>query len=191
MNLGSETLINHLSRRESILIGFAIFLCLGYFYIMFFLSPIMTQIKEARRQIEEYNINSAKKIITESENKNTKNPNDLSKFIPDMERNSEIAYNIKMMADKSLVELDKVSFGDIIPVDNKNYNFKISKENKILAIPIHIIVLGVNNNLIKLIKAFEADVRLCEIVNISISQGDINQATADIELRYFCFNNGG
>jgi hypothetical protein len=86
----------------------------------------------------------------------------LEEELPNMEKNSEIAYNIMVTAEKAKVRLNTIEIGEAA-------TFKSSPPIKF--VPIVLEFTGPLNNLIELLKELEEQNRICEINDVSISIG--------------------
>jgi hypothetical protein len=180
-------LINNLNRKEKYLIGLVIIICIASLYIRFFFIPTYKQINESKVAIDKYKTTQAKETMNKIELNRTKEIKDLSISLPDVERNSEIAYNIKIMMDKCLIELDKLTFGDITLFEDGKLKNGINLKGKLFAIPLSIVITGSYSNLDKFIKLLEGDKRFCEITEINVSHGILDQMIASMGLHYFYF----
>lgn len=175
-----------ISEDEKKLIICLSILFLLYFYLTYFLFPTIDDIKNARLIINKYdNAKSAGAAgavrgvdYYYSKVKNEKGISDISIAIPEMVGNPEIVYNIKLIADKSGVELNKLTFGDVV----ENHNF----EDKIYIIPLNIILWGSHSNIVSFLKLIENDKRICEINNVNINNINEYMAETVVNISYFC-----
>jgi hypothetical protein len=184
-------LINNLSKRDKYFIGFVIIVGSVSIYFSFFLLPTIKQIKDSHSMIDNYRASTTKGRVSQIQLKSPVEKKDLLISLPEVERNSEIAYNVKIMADKSLIEFDKLAFGEITVLEDKQFKNGINLKGKLFAIPINIVVSGNYSNLEKFVKQLEGDKRFCEITEFNVTQGIIGKVVVNIELRYFYFEGIG
>lgn len=149
-----------------------------FVYCMFYLFPQIGEINSMERNIQKY-----KNIKDESLIQHVK-INEIDSLLPNIEKNSEIAYNVKIICDKYKIILKKIGFGDIYTSNNFAGN--------ILVIPIKLEVSGDIGNLNIFFCALEKEKRICEVGDVNISatgfEGDSAQAIANI--KYYCRGGG-
>ena len=110
--------------------------------------------------------------------KNKKEVSDASIAIPEMEGNPEIVYNIKLKADLSNIQINKLTFGDVM--GNNNFG------DKIYVIPLNIILCGSHNSIVNFLKLLENDKRICEINDVFIKNINADITETNVNVSYFC-----
>lgn len=188
--------MDSLSIREKILIGCLVTFITIYLYYSLFLNCYLKRLKIARGKVEQYTI-SVEKI------KNTKKAikiqrEDLEKLkailnkyldsLPDMERNPEIAYNLKKLGDITNVNILSLSFGEVFEVKgDKNISYPNTEGYvKIFTVPISISVTGEYEDITNFIHSIENDKRIIEIKGLGIN-ADSKSEGLNLSLSMNCY----
>lgn len=159
----------------------------GYFRLL--LLPVITEIQVTTKNINKYTeeLNSQNSIKLISQN----NKNQLEelkskiqetlKALPESERNPEIAYKVKVLGDKSGVDIDFLSFesAQIAKQDEKNS----LNELGIIQVPLTVQVIGEYKNILNFINSIENDNRIAEVDRVEIS-GEDSKLKASISFSY-------
>lgn len=213
--------MSNLSNREKYLIIVIGVLAVIYVYYSFFLSPVMNKIKAEKSKVDVYNtqlknINAMKtdnkKLSNELDTLKEKN-NQNSMALPNFERNPEIPYKLKAMADSNKVSISNINLSQPTaysqtssntpsnntnnsPQNNTNSssNMVTAKPGSLLSIPVNLSVTGDYDGIINFISSIEKAERLSVINSINLSSqstgGSPNSSlnsniTATITLDYF------
>lgn len=184
-------MMKNLNKREKylvILLGTVIIL---FVYFKYFLMPVLDNINNSRADIDKYNSQISQLKITEIANSESKR--ELTKIklsykdallkLPPLEKNPEIAYNIKPFADANNVNLESVSFSDgtlFTPGtgSTQNSNGLVNNSN-LYSTTVNINVSADNYfDMMNFVNALENDKRLNEITVFSIQSQNNNPADA-------------
>ena len=207
--------MSRLTKREKLGLIISAFAVMVYSYSIFFFTPITIKTKALKQSILEYSklenlkmgdgsssvIKENEKTVTSQTIKSVKEKKkgiqngkqdleSLQEKLPDMEKNSEIAYNIKVVAEKTKVTLNTIEIGEVA-------TFKNSPPVKF--VPLVLRFTGSLNQIIALLRNIETQNRICEINKASISIGSsididnssLNQKFEDtntkleVNIRYF------
>lgn len=213
----------NLSKREKYLVILIAVLAIFYAYYSLFLSPMLNKIKNEKSKVETYilqlnNINSIKNtnktLNVELKNLREKNDENL-KTLPDFEKNPEIAYKLKAMADGNKVTIDNINFSELTIYNpssstsgnnvqqnnnssNDNNSVKTSANNfqngSLINIPVNLTVVGSYDGLLNFVSAIEKGDRISIIDTIKLTSqfngisSSSTDITADITLDYFYIN---
>lgn len=181
-------LIKYLTRREKFMVVFTVCLIPIIVYFNFFYLPLVTEIKRTKVFIINNNLNiNRKNHLSLKQNVNIHKP---TKIIPNMENNTEIAYNIKKTTLNCGVELENLSFGEFIECNDEQAALLKESKRKLVSDPVSIIISGSNGNLVNFIKQVESDNRLCSISDIGIKETSTCSAIATLSLNYYFFDGG-
>lgn len=204
--------MNNLSKREKYLMLVIGILAVIYVYYSFFLSSVIDNIKTEKSAVASYNkqlqnINemkaSNKKLIGELDALKEKN-NKNSIALPNFEKDPEIAYKLKSIADTNKVNISNLSLFQPTTYSqssssnssnntnnsqsnntNTSNNTVNAKAGSLLSIPVSLSVNGEYDGIMKFISSIEKDERISVINTINLgSQGD-SGITAAITLDYF------
>ncbi|MCM8711513.1 type 4a pilus biogenesis protein PilO [Clostridium sp. SYSU_GA19001] len=181
--------MKNLSKREKIMLITASVLLVLYGYFRLLLLPVITEIQVTTKNINKYTeeLNSQNSIKLISQN----NKNQLEelkskiqetlKALPESERNPEIAYKVKVLGDKSGVDIDFLSFesAQIAKQDEKNS----LNELGIIQVPLTVQVIGEYKNILNFINSIENDNRIAEVDRVEIS-GEDSKLKASISFSY-------
>ncbi|AJA47559.1 hypothetical protein CPAST_c14840 [Clostridium pasteurianum DSM 525 = ATCC 6013] len=199
--------MNNLSKREKYLIVIIGILAVIYLYYNFFLSSVIDNIKAEKSAVTAYNtqlqnINEMKasnqKLIRQLDDLKEKN-NKNSIALPNFEKNPEIAYRLKSIADANKVNISNVSLSQPTTYsqssnttssssnsnNSQNNNTVNAKPGSLLSIPVNLSVNGEYDGIIKFISSIEKDERISIINTINLGSQDGNGITATITLNYF------
>lgn len=190
----------------------------GYLRLLFL--PVFNDISKNKSSINTYN----QEINTQNSNKaiNMKNKKELEDLkgkmgdvfasLPEDERNPEVAYDLKGIADNSGVILNNINLGQTSGTigasqnastqntDNGAVNINIPQNNtklpqgadKVRVIPLSIQVTGTYGNITKYLSALEHGSRLMEIQNVSMSGNGKNiKASITVNCLYMDTQNKG
>lgn len=208
----------NLSKRERYLIILIAILAAFYLYYSLFLSPILNKIKDEKSKVETYtlqlnNINLVKStnktLNLELKNLKEKNEENLNR-LPEFERNPEIAYKLKSIADNNKVTLNNINFSDPAIYNNsanssneQQNNNSSSNEVKssvtnfpkgsLLNIPVNLRVVGSCDDLLKFVAAIENGDRISIIntLKLDLQTNGTNSTDiiiTDMSLDYFYIN---
>jgi hypothetical protein len=143
-----------------------------YLYLSFFLFPKTEKIKQIKKYLNTHN-----NISVKNKSVNTFKIHNKGKLLPLEANIDEIANNIKIYADNSGIELEKISFGECGVLNNSLYAIKY--------IPIYISFTGKNRNKIAYLNMIENDKRMCEISDINIDYMDEIDSEASVNIKYY------
>jgi hypothetical protein len=171
--------MSRLTKREKLGLKISVFIVMVYSYSAFFLTPINMKSKALKQSILEYKeIGNSKlsdgygSVIKNGDKTGTPQSLEavygkqqlqhLQEKLPDMEKNSEIAYNIKVAAEKANITLNTIEIGEAA-------TFKSSPPVKF--VPLVLRFTGSLNQIIELLRSIENQSRICEINRASIRIG--------------------
>lgn len=208
----------NLSKRERYLIILIAILAAFYLYYSLFLSPILNKIKDEKSKVETYTFqlnninlvkNTNKTLNVELKNLKEKNEENLN-TLPDFERNPEIAYKLKSIADNNKITLNNINFSDPAIYNNSANSSNTQQNNNsssnevkssvtnfpkgsLLNIPVNLRVVGSYDNLLKFVAAIENGDRISIIntIKLDLQTNDTNSTDiiiTDITLDYFYIN---
>ena len=202
--------MGNLSKREKTLVVGGTILIIIYLYFNFFLNPIYEKIKIEKGVISDKK--SQNLTIQNTKNSNTDNAKKLenlkAKFddgiqeLPSNERNPEIARNLNIMAKKANVNITTVTFGIQATPEvasaanpaatpavstNKATIQSSSTKDKLISIPVTIIIKGDYKSTLSFTASIEGDGRFAQIVSSSISSkaDNSNILESNIVLSYY------
>ncbi|WP_010239285.1 hypothetical protein [Clostridium arbusti] len=211
--------MNNLSRREKYLIVIIGVLAIIYVYYSFFLSPVINKIKIEKSTVDSYNVQlkninemkaSNMKLINELDDLKEKN-NKNSIALPNFEKNPEITYKLKTMADTNKVNISNVNMSQPITYsqsssntsnnstnssqqsntnnsNNSNSVVVTAKPGSLLSIPVSITINGDYDGIMNFISSIEKDDRLSIMNTVSLdsgNSGNSSEITTIITLDYF------
>jgi hypothetical protein len=171
----------NMNRREKYLLFFLAIILLIYIYMQYFLMPIINNIDISKQNIERNNSLISQLKVVEFGNKALKDELSRAKInydnaltaLPLLEKNPEIVYNIKPIADKAKVTIQDVSMGDgalYIPQAStaKNYSLPYRGIN-IYCVNVNLNVKSDNySNMMDFVNGLENDKRIDEITDFSM-----------------------
>lgn len=199
--------MGNLSKREKALVIVGAILVVIYLYFSYFLSPIYGKIKEENNIIK----NKKNQIATIEKFKisniaNNKKLESLKikfsegfKELPKNERNPEIARDLNIMAEKSKVTINSVTFGSgttnastnttnssSTAVDTRKTTAQ-SSNAKLIIVPVTLIINGDYPTMLRFTKNIEENDRFAQIVSINISSKTDarNVLQSNIVLNYY------
>jgi hypothetical protein len=199
----------NINKREKYLIIILITAIIVYVYIQYFLMPILSNISISKQNIEKSNSEISQIKVISYGNEELKkqlakvklNYQEALLELPTLEKNPEIAYNIKPMADNANVSIDSVSIGEgtpYIPQTSGNQKSNIATENSSLySVAVNLSVSSSNySNVMGFVNSLEADKRIQEITSFSIISDkssntnttinkNISSVSATININYF------
>ncbi len=177
--------MGNLSKRELILLSAVLVIGVMYGYINYFLSPVLSNISSTKANIaaDESKLATVKTagIINKKLKEDLADYNskleEAVKALPPSERQPEISYNLKVLADNNKVSLNSVSYGQPA-ADGKD---------KIITSPVGVTVSGSYNNVIGFITSIEKHKRLAavESVNLSKKEGNEDNVQSIIDINFF------
>jgi type IV pilus assembly protein PilO len=208
--------VNNLSRREKYLIVIIGVLAIIYVYYSFFLSPVINKIKIEKSTVDSYNVQlkningmkaSNMKLINELDDLKEKN-NKNSIALPNFEKNPEITYKLKTMADTNNVNISNVNMSQPITYSQSSSNTSNNSTNSsqqsntnnssnsnsvvvtaklgsLLSIPVSITINGDYDGIMNFISSIEKDERLSIMNTVSLDSQSSNGITTIITLDYF------
>lgn len=192
--------MSNLSNREKYLIIAIGILAVIYVYYSFFLSPVMNKIKIEKSKVDAYNtqlqnINEMKttnkKLSNELDTLKEKN-NKNSIALPNFEKNPEIAYKLKAIADANKVSIVNVNLSQPTTYSrtssntssnntnnsqqsstgnssNANSAVVTAKPGSLLSIPVSVGITGDYDGIMNFISSIEKEERLSIINSINLS----------------------
>lgn len=192
--------MNRLKKREKILLFIMVFVILAYVFYRFYLMAELDKINNVKGSINAYQkqveqINDSKQINSKLnkelvELKTTLK--DVFLTIPEMERNPEIAYNIKQLSDKNITQLHSLSFGqvsqynDISPSNEENSTEEETDINYgIYKVPIAINITGNYETLMKFLTSVENHKRISSIQSLTIATIEQKELDVNINLDFY------
>jgi type IV pilus assembly protein PilO len=164
--------LKNLSQREKFVVALLLILGVCYIYATFFLLPIFKNISTSRSIIDRYKSNLSQMGSIEASNMKakevlvdlTKKYSAYIKKIPLMERDPEIIYNFKLLADKASTHINNIVIND--PLIGKP---GIVLSQKLFVLPV---TLSINANnyisIMNFLNSLEHDKRVAEVQGISI-----------------------
>lgn len=181
--------MSSLGKREKILIGLLGVAAFFYLYYIAFLNPFLKKIDAANDRVEKCKavvekIKEAERNIDNQRGELEELKVTLEKYLdamPEMERNPEIAYNLKKLGDTNKVSILALSLGE--PIEFKaDANADSSKTEegvkKIYAIPVSMNANGDYGPIMSYINSIEKDKRIADIKAVGINSdpqnGDLN-----------------
>lgn len=183
--------MNNLKKSDKYLLLFLAVLMIVFVYLKYFLMPILDDINKNNADIDKYNsqINLAK--VMEISNNKLRQERDKVKQsynvaltkLPSLEKNPEIAYNIKPLADSNNISLESVTLSDGVLYTAPTYT---SKKNIVPIDTTNLYTAGVNitvtsanySDMMDFVNSLETDKRINEITNFSIQY---QKSTATVE----------
>jgi len=203
--------LSNLSNRERLLVILGAILIILYPYYNFFLKPIRLEINTVNQSISdkklEYNLIEKLKVTNVRNSKKLEEIkakyNQAVKALPENERNPEISYSLNSISTKNNIKLISVTFGEIAgyfaksSVNDSKATTKKSNTNatsssisstdqKLMVVPVTVIINGDYASTLNFINSIEGDIRLAEVVNVSMSsQGETKVLQATIILNYY------
>lgn len=182
-----------LQKREKqylILMGIALFI---FIYLKYIMLPVLDNINKNKGDIDNYK--SQLNLLQISGLKNNRLKSQVAKAkknynvallnLPLLEKNPEIVYNLKPIADQNNVTLDSISLSDgILYVPNVN---DLTKKNKLPIESSNLYSVNTNlnvstsdySNIMDFLSAVENDKRINEIANFSIQYQRQNKITGN------------
>jgi Tfp pilus assembly protein PilO len=126
--------LKNLSLREKIMLAVLAICILGFAYYKLFLTPVLAKVDESKANIDKYNLELVKIKAAAAAIPKLKEElaqlqadyDEKTKILPQLEKNPEIAYNLKVLTDKNSMVLSNASFGEpaeyviTAPKENKN-----------------------------------------------------------------------
>jgi Tfp pilus assembly protein PilO len=192
-----------LSRQEKILVIVTAVLVVFYGYYRLFYSPFQSrytvvkqQVDKARDTVDNINLVSASnKKQKEQLTKLQASYEETAKALPTSERNPEITYDIKRLADSSKVTINTITLGKGILYNQTANTNNDSAQNttvngRLMTIPVSLGISGDYLTIMDFIAAIENDKRIAEVntINISAKSGAIFQANITANYYYLEFN---
>lgn len=202
--------MGNLSKREKTLVIIGTILIVIYLYFSFFLSPVFEKVKVENNIIKDKRSQEADiekvKLSNITNNKKLEGLktkfNEAVKELPKNERNPEIARNLNIMAEKSNVSINSVTFGgaataavsttkpSTTAVDTGKTTVQSSNVNqKLIIVPVSIITNGDYLSLLSFTSNIEGDGRLAQIdsisVNLSSKTDKSNILQSNIVINYY------
>lgn len=173
--------MKNLNSKDKYLLIFLGIVVIIFAYYKYFLTPVMGNITSSKEDIDRYNsdLNQLKIVgiandkLEEKLAKVKLSYNDAILKLPVLEKNPEIAYNIKPLADANRVNLASVSLSEgtqyTTPVStSQKSNVQIDSANLYTA-SVNLIVSANNySNMMDFVNALETDKRINEITSISM-----------------------
>lgn len=207
--------MSNLSNREKYLIIAIGILAVIYVYYSFFLSPVMNKIKVEKSKVDAYNTQLKNINVMKTDNKKLSNEldtlkeknNQNSMALPNFERNPEIAYKLKAMADANKVSIVNVNLSQPTAYSQNSSNTSNSNTNNsqnnntntssnatvtakpgsLLSIPVNLSVNGDYSGIVNFISSIEKDERISIINSINLGSqtagangGSLNSASNSI-----------
>ncbi|EYE89739.1 hypothetical protein Q428_01415 [Fervidicella metallireducens AeB] len=207
--------MENLAKRERILLIVLAFMVIFYLYYTLFLSPVLVKISDVNSRIKVYqlkaeSIKNANVIIKrqQRELEGLKEKfKDATSAIPELERDAEIAYRLKFLAESKGVTLSSVNFAEATEIgvkeisvsgdlnggeqNNSGVSNNVStNRDKIYRVSCTAVLLGNYNQIVNLIADLEKDKRFVVIENFGVTSGAQNERlNATLNLNYFFTNN--
>lgn len=198
--------MNSLGKREKILLWVLGAVVFFYIYFTFFLNPLLKMMDISKANIEKHKIEvqrvrNAKSIIANQREEIAKLQVELlqkMKIIPQMERNPEIAYNLKKLGDKNGVVIDSLGIGEPSEFskapenqrennNSQNEEEKKVKSQRVYMVPVTISANGGYAPIMNYILSIEGDERISKIQSIGLnsdSQGGGLNVSINLEYYY-------
>lgn len=207
--------MENLAKRERILLVVLAFMVFFYLYYTLFLSPILVKIKDVNSRIKVYqikaesikNANVIMKRQLRELNGLEEKFKDATLAIPELERDAEIAYRLKNLAESKGVTLSSINFAEATEIDvnkasDSGYSKGVEQNNsaegsnvptnreKIYRVSCTAVILGNYNQIVNLVTDLEKDKRFVVIENFGVTSGEQNERlNATLNLNYFFTNN--
>ena len=202
--------MNNISKRDRLLLVVIIVLGVFYLYYTFFFTPIMENINTNKQSIEKNRglVNNID-IVKTSNKKQEATIKELgtkyeaaTKSLPGSEKNPEVYYEVKKIADGSKIIINNIAVGkgaeykEPTPevsnsttanktttkqgADNKNQG-----GGKLMVIPVSLNITGSYTSVMDFIVAIENDKRIAETSTLNITQGKNNSFQGSVTLNYY------
>ncbi|MDI3501567.1 MAG: type pilus assembly protein PilO [Thermoanaerobacter sp.] len=179
-----------LTRRERVLIYFAVILGFFALYYQYYLTPKILEIRNLsielknKKQILEQVTALNNKSLKEGLDKQQTQLKELSMILPE-ERDIEIfLFNLQQMVNDTGVKTKSLTFENQDQSQNETSNVK--KED-FVTIPVNITVSGNYDEIIAFLKEIQNSKRLCNIQNFSVEK-DQNQQNLLLNLKVFIYS---
>lgn len=169
-----------LSKREKFLLLTAIAVIMLYVYYAYYLLFFLNKIRDLNVIIKEIENNKDKYKYEESIK--------LYSDIPKSEENFKIISDIKSFSDSFNLSLLRINFN--MPYEVKDIRYSSTKQMKLYAVPVEIILNGGYEDICAFIKSCEENKRICEINSAKLKKLDIGYS-ALLQISYYFFNNDG
>lgn len=197
-----------LNRNELILVSVCSAMIIFYGYYNLFLSPVLGKMSTISDSISKNNdtvkhINVVKNLNKVQKDKLTKlqvQYDEAAKALPKSERNPEVTYDIKNLADVNKVTINSISIGT--GVEYKQQNTAVqnktadnSKNNNIngrlMNLPVTININGDYLDMMDFVAAIEKDKRIAEVgtINFVTSNSGVIQGSVGVSYYYLDVNN--
>lgn len=184
--------MKNLSKQEKILLSILAILGIVYIYFNIFLSPLLADLKAARKTLENYDNQLWTARNTKSQNEKLKkdiaaledNFNEKLKVLPQSARLPEVIRNLKISADSNKITLNNVNFSNISSNStSKNDAANANKKSDILklnTVPVTLDISGQYKDISKFIDGLEKGERAAEILNVNINSSTGSQGTSSL-----------
>jgi Tfp pilus assembly protein PilO len=194
--------LKKLSNTEKILVIVVSILMIGLIYYRFFLKSISAKTQTVKQEITMSNdkINAIKnaeaqnkKMVIQLKDIKVKFE-ESTELLPQSERNPEIPYAIKKIADLNSIIINEIALGNgaeyIIPGKAKAGQASSTVLNaKLMACPVTLKISSDYRSLINFMAALEKDKRIAEIDSTNITKQD-SKVNGSINLKYYYINSG-
>lgn len=201
--------MNSLRKREKILLCILVAVVFFYIYYTFFLNTMIKLIETSKISVEKHKVEvqrvrNAKTTIAKQREEIESLQDELvqkMKIIPQMERNPEIAYNLKKLGDNNGVLIDSLGIGEPSELNkapaaaqtnqgeenNKNeQEEKQAQSNKVFLVPVTISAKGGYIPVMNFILSIEGDDRISKIHNLGLnSNSQSGELNVSINLEYY------
>lgn len=173
--------MKNLKKSDKFLLIFLGALVIIFIYSKYFLMPVLDNINKSKTEIDKYNsqinllkvLNISNDKLKEERAKVRLTYNTDLTELPSLEKNPEIAYNIKPLADSNNISLESVSLSDGIlyttPTNENRKNIVPIDSTNLYTAGVNISVTGANySDMMDFVNSLENDKRINEITSFSI-----------------------
>lgn len=191
-----------LNRNEIILVSLCAAMVIIYGYYSLFLSPVLGKMSGINDAINKNydtvsHINTVKNLNKTLQGKLTKvqaQYDEASKALPKGERNPEITYGIKKLADTNKVIINSISIGTGVDykqqtLSNQNKNADIAKSTaingRLMSLPVTINISGNYLDMMNFVAAIEKDKRIAEVGNINFAATNNGTLQGSVSVSYY------
>lgn len=192
--------MKNLKRSEKILLSILALAIIFYVYYTFLLSPVMDKVSASHENIASYNqqlnnikLKEAQTVKLKADYETYKN--DYAKLVlrfPSYEKDPQIGYNLKILADKSKVLLQNQTYTAVNNADPASASsntadtkaVKKDEKYKLNSAAVNISISGTYDGIRSFINSLENEERATIISNVNITKAE-NSLTASIIANFY------
>lgn len=202
--------MSSLGKREKIMLGILAGVVILYLYYLLFLNPYLKMIDEAKERVnksiaEVEQIRVAKENLPKLSAEIDSLKVDMQKcldVIPEIERNPEIAYNLKKIGDSNKIAISTLGLGEPVELSseqnnngantntstntNADANKTVPDSKKIYVIPAAMTASGDYDAIMNFIHTVESDKRITDVRGVGINTDQQTGAlTLNLTMNYY------